>query len=85
MQESRGSEGRTAEEWEGQGAETGEEEKGEARGEEGGGGRTGVILHSSGVCLAESAGGRAEDYGITAHVAGHVSPWSTLTLLTASQ
>lgn len=50
-----------------------------------GGGRTGVILHSSGVCLAESAGGRAEDYGITARVAGHVSLWSTLTLLTASQ
>lgn len=50
-----------------------------------GGGSTGVILHSLGVCLAGSAGGRAEDYGITSHVAGHVSPWSTLTLLTASQ
>lgn len=59
---------------------------GERRGQGGGGGgSTGVILRSSGVCLAESAGGRAEDYGITAHVAGHVSPWSTLTLLTDSQ
>lgn len=59
--------------------------EGPGGGREAGGGRTGVILHSSGVCLAESAGGRAEDYGITARVAGHVSPWSTLTLLTASQ
>lgn len=35
--------------------------------------RTGVILHSSGVCLAESGSGRAEDYGITVSVVGHVS------------
>lgn len=34
---------------------------------------TGVILHSLGVCLAKSASGRAEDYGITVSVDGHVS------------
>ena len=42
----------------------------------GGGGtrrKTGVILHSSGVCLAKSGSSREEDYGITASVVGHVS------------
>ncbi|KAG8002831.1 Hyaluronidase-2 [Nibea albiflora] len=31
----------------------------------------GVILHSSGVCLAKSGSGRAEDYGIMASAVGH--------------
>lgn len=35
--------------------------------------RTGVILHSSGVCLVKSGSGRAGDYGITVGVVGHVS------------
>lgn len=35
--------------------------------------RTGVILHSSGVCLDKSSSGRAEDYGIMVTVFGHVS------------
>lgn len=34
---------------------------------------TGVIFHSLAVCLAMSASGRAEDYGIMASVDGHVS------------
>lgn len=34
---------------------------------------TGVILHSSGVCLAKGGSGRAEDYGIMVSVVGHVS------------
>lgn len=33
----------------------------------------GVILHSSGVCLAKSGSARAEDYGIMASAVGHVS------------
>lgn len=32
-----------------------------------------MIFHSLAVCLAASASGRAEDYGITATVDGHVS------------
>lgn len=32
-----------------------------------------MILHSLAVCLAVSASGRAEDYGIMATVDGHVS------------
>ena len=32
-----------------------------------------MILHSSGVCLAKSGSGRAEDYGIMVSVVGHVS------------
>ena len=35
---------------------------------------TGVISHSFGVCLAKSGSSRAEDYGITVSVDGHVSP-----------
>lgn len=34
---------------------------------------TGVIFHSLAVCLAMSASGRAEDYGIMVSVDGHVS------------
>lgn len=34
---------------------------------------TGVILHSSGVCLAKSSSVKAEDYGIMVSVVGHVS------------